>query len=173
MAVKKKSTKAKKANPQGRPRRKNAVAKKRAAQSARAVAPAVKPAVGQIERATAKSSIPHFAWKREHYRTLQEFWPFYLYEHSFAVNRWLHFVGSSVGLVLVFLALATANYWLLFAALVSGYAFAWIGHFGVEKNRPATFKYPVKSFISDWRMWYCMLSGKIAAELKKYGITSR
>lgn len=172
MAVKKKSTKAKKTQHRGKVRGKSAAAKKRAPRGARAVAAAAEQAIAHVER-SAKSSIPHFAWRRDHYRTLQEFWPFYLYEHSSATNRWLHFVGSSIGLILLILALISANYWLLLAALVSGYAFAWIGHFGIEKNRPATFQYPLKSFVSDWRMWYCMLSGKIDSELKKYGIESR
>ncbi len=114
-----------------------------------------------------------YAWQRENYETLKAFWPFYLHEHSRATNRMLHFVGSTLGLVLAAVALGTGTYILLIGALVSGYAFAWFGHFFIEKNRPATFKYPLKSFISDWRMWYTMLTGKIGSELRKYGIASR
>jgi hypothetical protein len=113
------------------------------------------------------------AWQRENYETLKAFWPFYLHEHSRATNRRLHFVGSTLGLALAAVAIGTNTYPLLIAALVSGYAFAWFGHFFIEKNRPATFKYPLKSFISDWRMWYSMLTGKIGGELRKYGIQSR
>jgi hypothetical protein len=85
----------------------------------------------------------------------------------------LHFAGSTVGLIIFALALVLGYYLLIVPALVSGYAFAWFGHFFIEKNRPATFKYPVKSFLSDWRMWYAMLTGRIQAELKKFGIESR
>lgn len=113
------------------------------------------------------------AWQREKYETLKAFWPFYLHEHSRATNRRLHFVGSTLGLALAAVAIGTNTYPLLVAALVSGYAFAWFGHFFIEKNRPATFKYPLMSFISDWRMWYTMLTGKISSELRKYGIQSR
>ncbi|MFZ5630678.1 MAG: Mpo1-like protein [Spirochaetota bacterium] len=115
----------------------------------------------------------HYAWRRDHYRTLQEFWPFYLHEHSSVRNRLLHFVGSTLGLFVFAIAVGISNYVLVIPALVSGYAFAWFGHFFIEKNRPATFKYPLKSFISDWRMWYTMLTGRIAAELRKFGIESR
>ncbi len=114
-----------------------------------------------------------YAWQREKYETLKAFWPFYLHEHSRATNRLLHFVGSTLGLVLAAVALGTGTYILLIGALVSGYAFAWFGHFFIEKNRPATFNYPLKSFISDWRMWYTMLTGKIGSELRKCGIPSR
>jgi hypothetical protein len=168
MTAKKKASKkkpAKKANT--RSRRKSAT--ETVAAAAQRAAENVQPATG---RSSAGSTM-HYAWRRDHYRTLQEFWPFYLYEHSSARNRLLHFVGSTLGLVIFAVALGLSNYLLLIAALVSGYAFAWFGHFFIEKNRPATFKYPVKSFISDWRMWYTMLTGRIRAELKKYGIESR
>jgi len=50
---------------------------------------------------------------------------------------------------------ADASY--LLGALLSGYGFAWCGHFFVEGNRPATFQYPVWSLIADWRMWILTL----------------
>ena len=118
-------------------------------------------------------SLPPQLWRRSHYKTLKEFWPFYLHEHSFGLNRVLHFIGSTLGLVIAAIAIGTRKYWLLIPAMVCGYAFAWVGHFFIEKNRPATFKYPLKSFISDWRMWYCILSAQIGKEMKRYGISSK
>ena len=53
---------------------------------------------------------------------------------------------------------------LLFAPL-AGYGFAWVGHFGIEKNRPATFKYPVYSFLGDWVMYGKILTGTMSAEV--------
>lgn len=94
----------------------------------------------------------------ERIKTYQEFWPFYLREHSHALNRRLHFIGTTLGLALAAYGVFAGSYFLLLAALGCGYAFAWVGHFGVEKNRPATFKYPVWSLISDWRMWYLILT---------------
>ncbi|WP_053332262.1 DUF962 domain-containing protein [Turneriella parva] len=114
-----------------------------------------------------------YAWERDNYETLKSFWPFYLHEHSRRSNRLLHFVGSTLALLLAAVGIGTGTYILMLFALISGYAFAWFGHFFIEKNRPATFKYPLKSFISDWRMWYAMLTGNIDRELKKFGIVSR
>ena len=95
------------------------------------------------------------------YTTLDEFYPFYLSEHSNRTSRRLHFVGSSLVLGWVGVALMTLNPWWLLAALVQGYAFAWVGHFFFEHNRPATFCYPLLSFLGDWRMWWQMLTGRI------------
>ena len=93
-------------------------------------------------------------------KTYKEFWPFYLREHSQLINRRLHFIGTSISLLLIVFAIVESNPGFLILALVNGYGFAWIGHFGFEKNRPATFRYPLWSFISDWRMWFLMLTGQ-------------
>ncbi|HBO79652.1 MAG TPA: DUF962 domain-containing protein, partial [Cupriavidus sp.] len=79
-----------------------------------------------------------------------DFYPFYLNEHRNRTCRRLHFVGSTVALACLVTLLVTGNAWWLLAALVSGYAFAWVGHFGFEKNRPATFKHPFYSLMGDW-----------------------
>ena len=96
-----------------------------------------------------------------HYRTLAEFYPFYLREHSNRTCRRLHFVGTSLGLGFLVAALVTRNPWLVLAGLLQGYAFAWVGHYFFERNRPATFQYPWLSFLGDWRMWWQTLSGRI------------
>ena len=97
---------------------------------------------------------------REH-RSFAEFWPHYLREHSRPQTRALHYVGTSLVVGLVLFALVTGR-WLLLALLpVVGYLFAWIGHFGVEKNRPATFTHPVYSFMGDWVMFKDILTGRI------------
>lgn len=89
----------------------------------------------------------------ERIKTYKEFWPFYLKEHSKKETRIMHYIGSTIGFgCLIMLALTLEIKWLFFG-LLSGYAFAWVSHFFIEKNRPATFKYPLWSFISDWRMW--------------------
>jgi hypothetical protein len=95
------------------------------------------------------------------YRTFDEFYPFYLSEHSNRTSRLLHFVGTSIALVLVVSAIALQAWWLLLVALIQGYAFAWVGHFFFEHNKPATFKYPRYSFMGDWRLWWEILTGKI------------
>ena len=60
---------------------------------------------------------------------------------------------------------------LALGALFSGYGFAWVSHFFIEHNRPATFKYPFYSFASDWKMWALWLTGRLGPELEKAGVT--
>ena len=99
--------------------------------------------------------------------SFREFWPFYVGEHRKPVTRALHFVGSTCVLAIACAAVVTGRPWLLVAMPIVGYGFAWIGHFGFEKNRPATFKYPVYSFIADWVMYGKILSGTMRAEVER------
>ncbi len=103
--------------------------------------------------------------------TFAEFWPFYLREHSKPATRSLHLTGTSLSLVIALAALVLRRPGLLLLALVCGYAFAWVGHFFVEHNRPATFKYPLWSFRADFRMWAYALTGRLAAELQRAGVS--
>lgn len=95
------------------------------------------------------------------YHSLNEFYPFYLSEHSNRTCRRLHFIGSTMALALVIAALVTQVWWLLAVAVVQGYAFAWAGHYFFEHNRPATFTYPWLSLLGDWRLWWEILTGRI------------
>ncbi|MBB5207227.1 DUF962 domain-containing protein [Chiayiivirga flava] len=95
------------------------------------------------------------------FASFREFYPFYLAEHSDRTCRRLHFVGTTVVIVFLVLAIVTLNAWWLLGALLSGYAFAWVGHFFFEHNKPATFKYPFYSFAGDWVMYRDMLVGRI------------
>jgi hypothetical protein len=104
-------------------------------------------------------------------RTFDEFWPFYLREHSKPVTRALHFAGTTLSLVIAVFAVALRRPALLVPALLTGYAFAWVGHFFVEHNRPATFKYPLWSFRGDFKMWGYAVTGKLAAELQRAGVS--
>lgn len=97
----------------------------------------------------------------ERYRTFADFYPFYLGEHASRVSRRLHFTGTSIACVLLVVAVANQIWWLPLAALVQGYALAWVGHFFFERNKPATFKYPLFSFLGDLRLWWEIISGKI------------
>eukprot|EP00435_Cladocopium_sp_Y103_P072964 s114_g41.t3 len=97
-----------------------------------------------------------------------EFWPYYCREHSLRANRWLHFCGSLTGLFLLFRTLFTgADKRRLPLCPLIGYGCAWIGHFFVEQNKPASFKYPLYSFTGDWVMVWMMLLGKMDAEARK------
>ena len=95
------------------------------------------------------------------YATFGEFYPFYLSEHSNRTCRRLHFAGTTIGLICLIAALLTGRLLYILIGLVAGYLFAWIGHFFFERNRPATFTYPLYSFVGDWVMWRDILAGKI------------
>ena len=105
--------------------------------------------------------------------TYREFWPYYLREHSRPETRAIHFAGTGCATALVLVAVATGQFWLVILALVSGYGPAWFGHFFIEKNRPATFTYPLWSLVSDYRMAFAWLTGGLSRELEKAGIPNR
>jgi len=105
--------------------------------------------------------------------TWEAFWPFYLGEHSLPATRWFHFVGTSIAALNLVLAIVYVAPTYILSALLSGYFFAWVSHFFIEKNRPATFTYPAWSFIADWKMWAFMATGKLNAELKNHHITRK
>ena len=95
------------------------------------------------------------------FASFREFYPFYLGEHANPTCRRLHFVGSSLVIGCVLMLVRSGNPWWLLAALLCGYGFAWIGHFVFEKNKPATFRHPLWSFMGDWVMYKDILTGKI------------
>ena len=95
------------------------------------------------------------------YQTFEEFYPFYLSQHQNSACRRLHFIGSSLILLLIGYCI-NYNFWQgLWLIPVIGYGFAWLGHFIFEKNKPATFNYPVYSLIGDWVMFKDILTRKI------------
>jgi hypothetical protein len=103
------------------------------------------------------------------FASFEEFWPYYLGEHRHPLNRALHFIGTSGALLTAASSLVLGPA-VLPLALVAGYGPAWIGHFFVEKNRPATFQYPLWSLRGDFRMYGMMWTGRITDELRAHGI---
>ena len=102
-----------------------------------------------------------------------EFWPYYLREHARPATRAIHITATGLALATVLAAAVLRNPWILLAAAVLGYGPAWIAHFLVEKNRPATFRYPLWSFYSDLRMAGLAARGRLTAELRRYGIADK
>ncbi len=90
-----------------------------------------------------------------------EFYPYYLGEHRNRICRRLHFIGSTLVILIVLLAIVSGEPRWLWLAPVAGYGFAWVGHYVYEKNRPATFRHPLYSLMGDWVMYWQVLSGKI------------
>jgi hypothetical protein len=101
------------------------------------------------------------------YKSFKEFYPYYLSEHSSKTNRALHFCGTSLLLAVLIFGIVSSNYKWLIAIPFVGYGFAWIGHFFIEKNKPATFTYPLYSLGADFVMFWHMLSGQINEKLKE------
>ena len=94
-------------------------------------------------------------------QSFADFYPFYLSEHSNRTCRRLHFVGSTLSLLCLGMLVATGKPQYLLYGLLCGYGFAWVGHFGFEKNKPASFKRPLYSFMGDWVMYKRHLDGKV------------
>jgi hypothetical protein len=99
-------------------------------------------------------------------RSYEEFWPLYVSQHLHPVNRALHFAGTTLVLVCLLAGLLVSPL-LLLAMPIAGYGFAWAGHFFVEKNKPATFSYPLWSLRGDFRMYRLMLMGRMAPEVER------
>ena len=103
----------------------------------------------------------------ERIKSFDEFYPFYLKQHSNKTCRLLHIIGTTIVLALVFTSIYHTNFQLLIFVPITGYGFAWVGHFFFEKNKPATFKYPLWSLKSDFKMYFEILSGKISLDSAK------
>lgn len=97
----------------------------------------------------------------ERFDSFDEFYPWYLSEHSNRTSRRLHVVGTGLAMATVAYAVGTRRWPVLLLAPVFGYGFAWVGHYVFEKNRPATFKHPVYSLMGDFRMFKDVVTGEI------------
>lgn len=99
-----------------------------------------------------------------------EFWPYYLREHAKPATRALHYFGTSIVVLCGIAGLMTGRVALFWAMPLAGYFFAWVGHFAIEGNRPATFRHPLWSLVSDFRMWGLWLTGRLGPELERAGV---
>jgi hypothetical protein len=96
------------------------------------------------------------------FTNFEEFFPYYVAEHSKAATRWMHFAGTHLGVGLGVTGIARRRWGLLAAAPVVAYGMAWASHFGIEGNKPATFGHPAWSFRGDWKMLGMMWRGRDA-----------
>ncbi|WP_017218844.1 DUF962 domain-containing protein [Pseudoalteromonas sp. NJ631] len=95
------------------------------------------------------------------FNSFASFYPYYLAEHKNKTCRRLHFIGSTLVLLILLFALVTTHWSLLWLLPITGYGFAWVGHFFFEKNKPATFQYPLYSLMGDWVMYKDIIRGKV------------
>jgi len=101
------------------------------------------------------------------FATYEEFFTFYLQEHSDPVNRWLHAIGTVLGLATLVIPFIVGHPFYALAWPLVAYGFAWTGHFLIEGNKPASWGHPFWSFISDFLMLWLMLTGKLHARTQK------
>ncbi|QZH75559.1 MAG: DUF962 domain-containing protein [Erythrobacter sp.] len=106
----------------------------------------------------------------DRFTSFAEFWPFYLREHARPLTRALHYVGTTLVFAVAAFAWATGQWLWLLAMPLAGYFFAWLAHFTVEKNRPATFTYPLWSLAADFRMYFLWAIGRLGPELERSGV---
>lgn len=111
------------------------------------------------------------------YKSFWSFYPYYLTEHARPINRYFHFFGTSLVIACFVALLVTSKAWYFAAMPLCGYGFAWFGHFVLEKNRPATFQYPLYSLGSDFVMFWHILTGQIDKKVdeahQKLGVTNK
>jgi hypothetical protein len=100
--------------------------------------------------------------------TFEGFWPEYVRAHSQLSTRILHCIGTLLGWMTLGAFLALHKWWWIPLALVIPYALAWISHFFIEHNKPASFAHPLWSWWADQRMVFLMLTGKMDEEVRKY-----
>ena len=101
------------------------------------------------------------------YKTFWEFYPYYLTEHSLPINRTLHFIGTGLVIGLLIAGIVTGRGLLFILIPIAGYGFAWFGHFFLERNKPATFTYPLYSLGSDFVMFWDILTGQIGKKVEE------
>lgn len=112
--------------------------------------------------------VPNSTLAKANNTTKQKFYDFYLDEHQNMACRRLHFAGSSFGLIGLAKSVKKRSVKPLIKCIAAGYACAWVGHFFFEKNKPASFKFPLKSFVSDFRMYTDVLRGNLSLKDKKF-----
>ena len=103
-------------------------------------------------------------------QTYADFWPYYLREHAKPATRGWHYVGTGAALALLVYIIVSGNWIWLPVAFICGYAFAWASHGLIERNKPATFTYPLWSLFSDFKMLACFLTGRMGRELEQAGL---
>ncbi len=105
--------------------------------------------------------------EEKRYGSFEEFWPYYVREHQHKATRIMHFVGTTAAVATFATGVLLRKKWMMLVAPVLGYGPAWISHFFIEKNRPATFTYPLWSLRADFVMWKKIVTGQMDAEVER------
>lgn len=92
------------------------------------------------------------------YSSFEEFYPYYLSEHQKTGTRITHFIGTSAFFAFLAYAAFSGWWWGIVAGIVAAYGMAWIGHFFIERNKPATFQYPLWSLMGDFKLYFAIIA---------------
>lgn len=103
-------------------------------------------------------------------RSFEDFWPYYLRQHARPATRAVHIAGTWIAIGVLILSAVLGPWWLVLVALMIGYGCAWISHLFIERNRPATFSYPVWSLRGDLRLAWLAMLGRLRPELRRHGL---
>lgn len=106
--------------------------------------------------------------QKPEFNTFSDFWPYYLSEHRNPTTRLMHVLGTALAMAFVLLLTWSGDLRFLAAAAASGYGLAWLSHLMIERNRPATFRYPVWSLMGDFRMFSLACTGRLEAEVQRH-----
>ncbi|WP_336958260.1 DUF962 domain-containing protein [Sphingobium aquiterrae] len=106
----------------------------------------------------------------QRFTSFRQFWPYYLQEHARVGTRVLHYIGTSLVLLIAVLLVASGDWRMLPILPIAGYGFAWAGHALVERNRPATFRHPLWSLGADFLLWYRFVMGQSGHDLRQAGV---
>jgi hypothetical protein len=104
----------------------------------------------------------------ERIASYRAFWPYYLAAHSRTATRALHYAATVLFIAVAVAGVLSGRYWVVALAPIPAYALAWLSHFCIERNKPATFAYPLWSLVSDFRMFALALTGRLNREIEKY-----
>lgn len=107
------------------------------------------------------------------FESFKDFFPYYLAEHANPTCRKLHYIGTCLASSLLIISLWQQAWGFIPLFFIIGYGFAWTGHAFFERNKPATFDYPLWSFFGDYKMFWLAITGQLGEVLhqsiKKHG----
>ncbi len=107
----------------------------------------------------------------ERFASYDVFWLDYLKDHSKPATRAMHYFGTGLAIMFLVKAVIELDPWFVLVAIVSGYLYAWLGHWLIQKNQPKTFSYPLWSLASDFRMFFLFLTQRLDRELQRAGVS--
>lgn len=96
----------------------------------------------------------------ERIKNFKEFYPYYLTQHGKMWTRIFHFLGTLLLVAVAIYVVQSGKERFLWYLPIFGYGLSAFSHYVFEKNRPTTFQYPVWTLLSDFKMFFQLLTFK-------------